>query len=208
MGTIHAFRSSLATLFLLGHCRYVQRRLERLSWSMLRGRQVLPEGTARLGSRNMKACPTYTCVSWTWGWDCSCAGCCPTAPVTIPMCCGVKSSTGAAARVSVWGSFPSCSSQDASGTWAEPVLGIWTGKRGCRNESSEAGWQNSFGMWSDKHWENSNFLRTNSQLYMWNLLGDLHYLTLLHQPDLRGDSEQSSPPAEELCQNWLGDTSA
>lgn len=102
MGTIHAFRSSLATLFLLGHCRYVQRRLERLSWSMLRGKQVLPEGTARLGSRNMKACPTYTCVSWTWGWDCSCAGCCPTAPVTIPMCCGVKSRNPAQELLPGW----------------------------------------------------------------------------------------------------------
>lgn len=93
---------------------------------------------------------------------------------SVPMCCGVGSSTGAAARgqlakgegVRAIPILQLTGCPTASVTWAQPVLRISTCKRGHTNGASEAGWQNSLDMCSDKCRENANLLRTDLQLYM------------------------------------------
>lgn len=114
---------------------------------------------------------------------------------SIPRSCGVESSAGAAARgqlakgkcVRVIPILLLTGCPTASVTWAQPILGTRTCRSRHRNGASGTGWQNSFGVASDKCRENTNFLSNNLLLceyilwYLWNLLGDWHYLTLLHQ---------------------------
>lgn len=125
---------------------------------MLRGKQVLPEGNARLGSRNMKACPTQTCVMDMGLGLLSCQLLPQGTSDSIPMCWGVESR--------------SCCQGTAGQRWA------------CEGDCHPA----AHGMphcichlGSACPGDLNMQKRNNLRFYMWNLFGGLHYLTLLHQ---------------------------
>lgn len=162
---------------------------------MLRGKQVLPEGNARLGSRNMKACPTQTCVMDMGLGLLSCQLLPQGTSDSIPMSWGVESSTGAAARgqlakgkrVGVIAILQVMGCPTASVSWAQPVLGIWTCKRGHRNVASEASWQKSFG---------NQLLEEQFATLHVKLIWGLELSNIAPSADLRGDSGWAPPPAE------------
>lgn len=160
VGTIHAFRSSLATLFLLGHCRSVQRWLERL-----------PGRCSEESRFFQKALPGWVPVIWRLV---------PPRPVSAGHGAGITSVLAPAPPHQwlyshvLWGGIQHRNCCQGEAPCICHLGSAGPGDLNIQKRTQKWGFggrlAKQFGHVNDKCRENANFLRANLQLYVWNLL--------------------------------------